>query len=241
MLTANMPLPTGTATPEETRLEELPIEERMRLHQVQWSVNREGEARKVWDVYFTPSDREWFADGFNGAYERLGTVGMWATVKGVSYLQALVDVARTLGISTKSDLDHFAYRLGFADPNGEDGLMLTAVRKELVVVVDVTPRIFWLGRELLIDWAGNGASFDYFLKLCRAAKQGVLLTNADFDNNDAGNALTNRKCRLLQTVGFPADLGRLIMVRRIEGHTLNIERVRLQIIEVRHEPRFVVR
>jgi hypothetical protein len=239
MVTANRP--TGAVTPEEMRLEEMPIEQRMRLQQLQWFVNREVEARKVWNVYFTPSDRDKFNDGFGGAFGRLGTVGMWGTVKGVSYLQALVDVARTLGFSTPSELDCFAYRLGFADPNCEDGLLLTAKRNELVVVLGVTPRIFWLGRELTIDWAKKGASLEYFLKLCRATKEGGVLTNADFDNNEAGNALPNRKMRLVRTTGFPGDLANRIKVLRCEGHTLNIERARLQILELRREPRFVIR
>jgi hypothetical protein len=54
-------------------------------------------AERMWDRLFTAAERAQLGGNLLEAWRRLGTMGMWANVRGVSADEALLEIALKLG------------------------------------------------------------------------------------------------------------------------------------------------
>lgn len=78
-------------------------------------------ARRLWDRVLSPEERERLGGDLQQCYSRLGTVGMWTELRGVSPERAVVDVARELGFLDEPTAKWLLRETGEQAPSSRSG------------------------------------------------------------------------------------------------------------------------
>ena len=95
----------------------------------------------------------------------------------------------------------------FSDP---EEAMEAAIAAGDLVLIERPRSAHWGGNQIAIDWNRYLASWEFLWELSRCAKSGQLLDNETFGETAANDIVAKRKCRLINTAGFPIELANLI-------------------------------
>ena len=142
----------------------------------------------------------------------------------------MIEVARALNFLDDRTERRLLRETGESSDDPDEALQLALQRADLVVVS--SPRaIYWLGREIPIDWTRRTALWDYFLTLCEQAKAGLPVDASDFGEHRDPNDHRKQKSRLSRHDSFPIDLAAKIVSGRGGQQILEIEPQRICILE----------
>jgi hypothetical protein len=180
-------------------------------------------AERLWDRHLTAEDQRRLGGDLATAYERLGTAGMWAEVRGVSLQRAVVEVAKKLGFLRDDDSEWLLREIGEIVEVDE------AVASGDFVLVERPREAYWNTEKMEVDWNKHAAVWNLLWELGRHAKAGQPIDRFTFGENAHTNVVTKLKSRLLSMDQFPVDLGDFIEVvgRGSQQLKLPAERIRI--------------
>jgi hypothetical protein len=211
-------------------IEELPDRVREEL-QINWlRVQSVASATRLWERCFTSEEQRRLGGDLEQAFRQGGAVGMWRRLHGCSLVRATIEVAHALNFLDDGSKRWLLRQSGEFSDDPDEAIQLALRRADLVVVA--SPRsIYWLGREIPIDWTRRTALWDYFLTLCEQAKAGLPVDASDFGEHRDQNDHRKQKSRLSRHEFFPIDLAARIVSGRGGQQVLEIEPQRICILE----------
>lgn len=189
-------------------------------------------AHALWHDTFSNQERELLGNDLDAAWWTDGIHMMWVKAKGVSYIRAVIDLARHFNLmDQRTEL-----RLRRATNEGmefAEETLQEVSQQFMLVLVEGPPAAYWNGELIGIDWCQYTTLWQYIVDLCRSAKRGqpldALTELGDYSQRD----LVNRKSRLTNMENFPPDLRELIVPRN-RGQVLQVPRDQIRIF-VREE------
>ena len=201
-------------------LQPLPeLQEQLRTYTLR--VKMRVSAKLLWDKVLSDRERRLLGGDFSSSFEKIGTVGMWKELRGVSEEKAILDIALNLNLMDPPTFRWLSRELGeHEDP--EERLEF-AIAHSLLVLVERPREAYWKNERIEIDWVGRPAMWDFFWELCRHAKKRQAIDQLTFGSSRNNQYVAKQKSRLLSLTGFPADLGDLIRPVGRGAQTLQIE------------------
>ena len=187
-------------------------------------------AQRLWDRYMGDDARTHLGGEFITAYRRLGTVGIWATVHGITHERALIEVGRLLGAIRSQDEPWLLREIG-ESPDANEARERTIERGDLVMLDWFDSEAHWNGHQIDVDWTRHEVSWTFFIEFARHAKAGRPLDHHCFGANADPNIVTKRKSRLIQLESFPIDLADLMVPVGRGTQKLDLAPERIRIFE----------
>jgi hypothetical protein len=177
------------------------------------------------------SDKKHFAVDWKFAHVAYGgTAGMWMHLRGVSHVQAVLDVAVGLGFANSSTREWLLRE--FHDLYDSQKALKEAIARIPLLLVESPSNAYWKGKSIDIDWERNRALWSFFWKLCSKSKRSQWCRESDFGDDLSRTALSTRKDRLVNHDEFPSDLGLLIESKPNMGYRLDPNRIAPQDIRL---------
>jgi hypothetical protein len=186
-------------------------------------------AERLWNRYLTPQDRERLGDDFAVAYDRLGTAGMWAELRGVTPHRAVVEVAKKLGFLRNDDFEWLLRETGEIAEIEE--AVADAIASRHFVLVERPREAYWNGEKINVDWNRYDVPWGFLWELGRHAKAGQPVDRLTFGDNANSDVVTKLKSRLSRMDGIPVDLVDLIKVVGRGTQQLSLSPARIRIFE----------
>ncbi len=90
------------------------------LGELELKVKAAPSADRLWQIVLTEADRQQLGGDLQECYSRYGTFGMWAELKGVSKLRALIEVGRKLGFLDDTHFRWLIREIGEEDQNSTE-------------------------------------------------------------------------------------------------------------------------
>jgi hypothetical protein len=175
-------------------------------------------------------DQERLGGDLEKAYYKYGSAGMWAELRGVTPLRAVVDVAKILGFLRDEDREWLLRETGEI-LEAEEAISNAIAAGELVLVE--RPReAHWIGQRIEVDWDQHAALWDFLWELGRSSKAGQPIDAFTFGERADRNIVTRRKSRLTAMEGFPLDLANLIESVGRGSQQLKLPRERIRMFEL---------
>lgn len=128
-------------------------------------------ALRLWERVLTDDERQRLGGDVAVAWCRLGTVGMWQRLRGVSPARAVADGALALGLLDEPSHRWLLREAGEVHDDAEAAIQ-QAVASGALVLVERPRSAYWDCEAVAVDWDRHGALWDYFWELCRHAKAG---------------------------------------------------------------------
>jgi hypothetical protein len=182
----------------------------------------------LWERYLTSVDRKRLGNDIDSAYLNCGgTAGMWARLRGVTLLRAVLDVAKLVGALWCADHAWLLREFGeFADA---EEAMQAAIDAEEFVLIEYPRAAYWRGEQIEIDWTKENASWEFLWELGRCGKADQFIDSMSLGENSHPDIIAKRKSRLTKTPTFPCDLADSInrSGRGSQKLTLPPERIRI--------------
>jgi hypothetical protein len=133
------------------------------------------------------------------------TAGIWAALRGVTYERAVIDVAHVMGFLHEPTYQWLLREFG--ETLDGDELSERAIASGDLVLIDNPRAIFWAGSAIEVDWHKQRVHWNYFWELARHSKAGGCLDGTVLGEHPHRNILADRKSKLINSSGFPLELG----------------------------------
>jgi hypothetical protein len=163
-------------------------------------------AEHLWNRNLNDHDRKRLGGDFEEAYKSLGTIGIWAKLRGISRRRAAVEVARKVGFITEETQESLLRAVGETSDDPELTIK-KAIATCALVLTERHREAFWRRKKIAIDWAVRGKPWEFLWELSGHAKQGQPLDLFDFEQRVKPGYIAKLKSRLLGLPGFPQALG----------------------------------
>ena len=188
-------------------------------------------AELIWNRSFNVTDRKMLGNSFRQALELYPSAArMWAKVKRVNRSIAIIEVAETLNLLSKQDADWLRREGGELPSDPAEALQAAMERGDLVVYVR-KHSLSWHSRDYEIKFEKHPQLWDFFVTVCRAAKQEEGVGWDAFGHAADLNYVTKAKSRLSKLPGFPLDLIDLFVPDGPKRQRLNLPAERIHFAE----------
>ena len=177
----------------------------------------------LWDTVLTDSDYRWLKRHVKDEeLKSLGPVAIWMKLHGVSYEQAVLDVADKSDLLSSRTLGLLLREIESDERTGGSPDVYRSLQECKLVLIEVPRSANWKGQIFCEEPPWGEKIWTYLWRLAMAAQRGAAITPRDFGLSHAerGN-LSTWKCRLTNRPGFPRELAALISSERCE-HRLNL-------------------
>ncbi len=175
-------------------------------------------AKIMWREVFSETERRQLGNDLPQAATRLGTVGMWLSVRPVARERAICDAALAMSfISARTHrwlLDEFEV----SEDNPEAMAEMAADRYRIVLTG--TPRgLWWHGEHVEIDWHQYPQGWSFLWELCHEGQNGDSVDSSHFE---VGVSLKDMKYNLVHIADFPETLAASIKSGRDFSYRLDL-------------------
>jgi len=197
------------------------------MNQLYFSVRTRQVSERLVQRVFTPIDKKNAQDFDENNVGALTGLEMWLQARGGTLGQAVVEIAYAVEMIGPQNRQWLLQQLGIEGEDAEATVSIAIQSKELVVVDSAAPAAHWRQEEIAVPWRKRRKLWDYFVSLCRAAKQGKPLDHTDFEQANPQH-LKDWKHKLIHEPGFPQTLSDQMDV---EGgsHKLHVSGAKIEI------------
>jgi hypothetical protein len=191
-------------------------------------IQSKAAALRLWEWVLTDAERQRLGGDLAAAWCRLGTVGMWQRLRGVSVVRAVADVGLELGLIDERRHRWLLRAAGEVHDDAEAAIQ-QAVASGGLVLVERPRAVYWNCEAVPVDWDRHGALWDYFWELCRHAKAGRPIDQMTFPAAADPAVVTKYRHRLVAQRNFPRSLAARIQPagRHAQKLQLSPDQVRL--------------
>jgi hypothetical protein len=187
-------------------------------------------AQMLWDRVLTEAERRELGGDCVSAWQKYGTVEMYARLHGVTSRRAVADAARALNFIDEVTYQWMVRELGEMPEENQEAIRRAAAVVPLVVVDSRDPEVYWEGKRVDVAWDADSVLWVYFVLLAGRAQAGLGLDQTDFPNANDPEIVSKRKNRLTKDCRFPAGLGERIVTAR-NGQRLNLQPSQIRIFK----------
>ncbi|MBA4192640.1 MAG: hypothetical protein C0467_32125 [Planctomycetaceae bacterium] len=157
---------------------------------------------------------------------------MWRHLHGVTVPQAVVAVAVRIGF-LHADLGQTLLRVLEVDPADAIDAVEAAVNSGGLVLVETPREAHWERKSIEVNWVKFSSRWDLLWALARASKGGGSVDAFTLRERNEGDPkfVTKRKCRLVNTVGFPLTLADCVVSAGSGTYRIDVPRDRVRVFE----------
>jgi hypothetical protein len=188
-------------------------------------------AYKLWTEILTQEERERLGGNLDAIYAGGKTVGIWLRLHRVSKRRAIIEVARKLEYLSERAADRLICEIGEQFDSIEDAIE-EAKRSVALVINERDREVYFDGACIELDWHHNQAGWNYFINLCRLAKNNSTLDRTHLGDHADKNYLSKQKSRLTKNDMFPIELADRIVDAGRGTQRLNLPPDEIRIFEI---------
>lgn len=169
---------------------------------------------------------------FRAAFGRIGPVGLWMRLLGVSKPRAIVECAKRAGILKEVEYQWLLRETGVTHRTVEKAIQ-HAIDSGGLVLVEKEREVHWRGQQIPIDWRARPALWEFFFEICLSAKHGRSVDYMTFNKDVSPSYAAKTKFQLVSLEGFPLDLEELFRPSGRNTLKLDLAPERIHIFRIR--------
>ncbi len=196
-------------------------------------------AQRLWDLVFTPAERQQLGGDLETAYREHGSaVGMWRHLHGVSVPHAVIAVGTRLRL-TDPDMGRALLQAFGRAPADPEEAIEWAIATGGLVLREKPNTAHWMGTPIPIGWDRLTSLWDFLSELARCAKANGSLDNLGWESEERTDpdAIKKVKARLVNKEGFPITLADQIISVGQRTYRLEVPAEQIHIFETILEER----
>jgi len=175
---------------------------RQELCEARRRIDTQNNFQRVWDQLLTEDDRRRLGGDLVAAFRARGTVTNWMTLRGVSEVRAIIDVASQLNCISALTRDWLLRETGETPATIEQAIA-AAVTSADVVLVERPRTFYWRGSLVDVDWNSANAFWVFVATVCERAKAGAGVDHTDFGKDLQPDYVSKIKSKLYELPNMP--------------------------------------